>query len=62
MKRFKLCFNRVGCELCILNPLAQIKDSEGVLQNDIPAQKNKLVGILSTVREPFKIVLVDFAR
>ena len=52
-KKYKLRFNRVGCELCILNPLAQIKDSEGVLQNDIPAQKNKLVGILSTVTCPW---------
>ena len=40
MKKYKLRFNRVCCGLCILNPLAMIKDSEGVLQNDIPAQKS----------------------
>ena len=39
MKKNKLRLNRVGCELCILSPLAQIKDPEGVFENDIPAQK-----------------------
>ena len=35
LKKYKLRFNRVSCELCILNPLAQIKDPEGVLENVI---------------------------
>ena len=42
MKKYKSRFNRVGCELCTLNPLAMIKDSEGVLESDIPAQKTIL--------------------